>query len=100
MEQPPKIVSSHPDGSQSNRAYQNKRAKVEEKPTSDVSSLPAKFVTVEGGDIGPHLDLPLAATPEKLEKLINQLSALTKKPGDDGDVPYAFYIQVMLDMSR
>ncbi len=75
-----KPKSSHPDGSKSNRAYQNKRAKVDEVKLVEgaATSLPARFVTVEGAEIGPHLDLPLAATPDKLEKLINQLSALTE----------------------
>jgi ribosome assembly protein 4 len=91
------IESKHPDGSASNRAYQqkkaeqadcqNKRPKLDHLPTS----IPAKFVSVEGKDIGPHLDLPMAATPERLEKLINQLAV--KAADNDGEVPYAFYIQ-------
>lgn len=84
----------HPDGSSSNRAYQHKRAKMGQEtvpklPLDLPSSIPARFVTIEGNEVGPSLDLPVIATQDKLEKLINQLSANKK----DGDVPYAFYIQ-------
>ena len=57
-----------------------------------VTSIPARFVTVEGKEVGPHLDLPVAATPDKMEKLVNQLSKSMGVADDDGEVPYAFYI--------
>jgi len=80
------IESKHKDGSASSGIYQqNKKARLasqtaERAMRADVpTSLPARFVTVEGTEIGPHLDLPVAATPDKLEKLVNQLAAIGKK---------------------
>jgi hypothetical protein len=80
------IDSKHKDGSASSGIYQqNKKARLAsltaKRPTrADMpTSLPARFVTVEGTEIGPNLDLPVAATPAKLEKLVNQLSSVDKK---------------------
>jgi hypothetical protein len=55
-------------------------------------SLPCRFITVEGSNIGPTLDLPVAATTDKLEKLVNQLVAAEAGDDDKEAVPYAFYI--------
>jgi len=58
------------------------------------SSLPAQFVTVEGAEVGPRVDLPLAATQDQMERLVNQLGALQKadEGGENEAVPYAFYV--------
>ena len=62
------------------------------------TSLPARFVTVEGTNIGPRLDIPLSATQEQMERLVNQLNGLQQGQGtadQDGTgeaIPYAFYL--------
>jgi len=49
---------------------------------------------VEGTAIGPRLDLPISASTDKLEKLVNELVALGQPKGAKAadDVPYAFYV--------
>lgn len=93
-----KAACSHPDGSSSNKAYQKmKKARIEERnnpnmlPKGFPTSMPVRFTSVEGKDIGPHLDLPVEATQEKLEKLVNQLLSLENDKNEA--VPYAFYIE-------
>lgn len=92
------VACSHPDGSGSNKAYQKmKKARIEERknpnalPKDFPTSMGVRFTSVEGNDIGPHLDLPVEATQEKLEKLVNQLQSLENDKNEA--VPYAFYIE-------
>ena len=106
--QPYAKVSDFPeDGPAPKRSRKSGAAEgqAEEDEEDDVpSSLPAQFVTVEGVSVGPRVDLPLAATQEQMERLVNQLAALQKnsKAADGGGggssssnseaVPYAFYV--------
>lgn len=61
------------------------------------SSLPVQFVTLDGSPVGPRLDLPLAASQEQMERLVNQLGTLDSagaaaaEPPEEA-VPYAFYV--------
>ena len=83
-------LASGPAPKRSRKGAAAEEADEEEDDTQ--SSLPAQFVTVEGR-VGPRVDLPLAATQDQMERLVNQLGALQKADeGENEAVPYAFYV--------
>jgi len=71
---------------------------VEETKTDNaISSIIVQFKSIEGEELGPQIDIPISATVEQMEQLVNELLNHDTRE----QVPYGFYvdnIEVMTDL--
>ena len=59
-------------------------------PDEGPQSIIAQFVSPQGEQLGPPLEVPLGTTPKQLEAIVNQLS--TAEDPEAEKTPYAFFV--------
>mmetsp|Transcript_39607 Transcript_39607/g.53843 ORF Transcript_39607/g.53843 Transcript_39607/m.53843 type:complete len:518 (-) Transcript_39607:200-1753(-) len=92
----PRLLPDEPDAKRSRQSTDRQSSGGEGGASDSLISLPVQFTTVDGAEVGPRLDLPIAATQDEMERLVNKLTAMQTPDTGKRDaevVPYAFYVE-------